>query len=112
MLFMIMIREVTRNDLNSVKALWADGDVMKYVGFPEGLQETDESMNDWYEWVKSCRPHHNGYCIFDDDVYCGETAYMIDHEHGDSAALDIKLFGFARGKGIATKALSFAIEEA
>ena len=26
--------------------------------------------------------------------------------------MDIKLFGFARGKGIATRALSFAIEEA
>ena len=30
----------------------------------------------------------------------------------NSASLDIKLFRFARGKGIATKALSFAIEEA
>lgn len=109
---MITIQETTRNDLQKVKKLWADGDVMKFVGFPEGLHETDEGMNDWIEWIESARPLTNHYSIFKDDMYCGETFFEIDHEHDDSAALDIKLFGFARGKGIATKALSFAIEEA
>ena len=109
---MITIQETTRNDLQKVKKLWADGDVMKFVGFPEGLHETDNGMNDWFEWIESARPLTNHYCVFEDDVYCGETFFEIDHEHDDSAALDIKLFSFARGKGIATKALSFAIEEA
>lgn len=39
------------------------------------------------------------------------SSYEIDEEH-HSAALDIKLFEFARGRGIATAGLSYAIEEA
>lgn len=109
---MIKIRETTKEDICLVQKLWADGDVMKFVGFPEGLHETEEQMQDWYEWISTERPLVNHYCIFDDEVYCGETFYEIDCEHDNSAALDIKLFACARGKGIASKALSFAIEEA
>ena len=32
-------------ELVNVKQLWADGDVMKFVGFPNGLHETDEGMS-------------------------------------------------------------------
>lgn len=110
--YMFFIRETTREDLANVQSLWADGDVMKFVGFPEGLHLTEEEMQDWYKWISSERPLVNHYSIFEDDIYCGESFYEIDTEHGNSAALDIKLFGFARGKGIAAKALSFAIEEA
>lgn len=109
---MIKICETTNEDLAYVQKLWADGDVMKFVGFPDGLHQTEKQMQDWYEWISSERPLVNHYCIFDDEIYCGETFYEIDGEHGNSAALDIKLFGFARGKGIASKALAFAIEEA
>ena len=41
---MILIRETTSKDLADVQRLWADGDVMKFGGFPEGLHETDEDM--------------------------------------------------------------------
>ena len=109
---MITIKETTQRDLVNVKQLWADGDVMKFVGFPNGLHETDEGMSDWFDWILSARPKTNHFSIFDDGIYCGETFYDIDIEHNNSASLDIKLFRFARGKGIATKALSFAIEEA
>lgn len=109
---MITIRETTINDLSNVKELWADGDVMKFVGFPDGLHKTDEEMNHWFRWISSARPMVNHYSIFEEDLYCGETFYEIDCQHGNSAAMDIKLFSFARGKGIATKALSYAMEEA
>lgn len=109
---MITIKETSRSEISNVKKLWADGDVMRFVGFPDGLHETEERMNDWYDWILSSRPMVNHYSIFEDAVYCGETFFKIDNEHSNSAALDIKLFKFARGKGIATKALSFAIEEA
>ena len=108
---MIEIKETTIEDLDCVKRLWANGDVMRFVGFPDGLHRTDESMREWYGWIESSRPALNHYSIFEDGEYCGETFYEIDREHG-SAALDIKLFGFARGRGIASKALSFAIEQA
>ena len=109
---MITVRETTANDLAHVKQLWADGDVMKFVGFPEGLHENDERMQKWFRRIVSSRPTTNHFSIFDHDIYCGETFFSIDVKHGNSASLDIKLFSFARGKGIASAALTYAIEEA
>ena len=109
---MIMVKETTVNDLSNIKQLWADGDVMKFVGFPEGLHETDESMKKWFDRIVSSRPTVNHFSVFENDVYCGETFYDIDVKHDNSASLDIKLFRFARGKGIAAVALSYAIQEA
>ena len=108
---MLEIKETTIEDIKSVQRLWADGDVMKFVGFPDGLHETDEVMQNWLRWIESNRPALNHYSIFEDGKYCGESFYEIDAEH-QSAALDIKLFGFARGRGIATAGLSHAIKEA
>ena len=70
-----------------------------------------QEMKGWFRWIESNRPGLNHYSIFEDGNYCGESFYEIDEEH-QSAALDIKLFGFARGRGIATAGLSYAIEEA
>ncbi len=108
---MIEVKETTIIDINNVQKLWADGDVMRFVGFPNGLYQTDEEMQDWFRWIESSRPVLNHYSIFEDGKYCGESFYEIDTEH-KSAALDIKLFGFARGRGIATAGLSHAIKEA
>ena len=109
---MITVKETTAQDLENVKRLWADGDVMKFVGFPDGLHKTDESMKAWFLRIVASRPAVNHFSVFDDGVYCGETFYAIDTEHGNSASMDIKLFSFARGKGIAAAALSYAMEEA
>lgn len=108
---MLEIRETTMADLKSVQQLWADGDVMKFVGFPDGLHHTEAEMQAWFRWIKSNRPALNHYSIFEDGTYCGEAFYEIDAGH-QSAALDIKLFGFARGRGIAAAGLTRAIREA
>ena len=108
---MIDVKETSAEDLDNIQRLWADGDVMRFVGFPNGLIETDEEMQNWFKWIDSNRPVLNHYSIFEDGEYCGESFYEIDREH-KCAALDIKLFGFARGRGIATAGLSYAIKEA
>lgn len=108
----VTLRETEKDDLTDLKALWADGDVMKFVGFPDGLKQTDKEMAEWYGWICSKRPVLNHYSVFEGSSYCGETFYKIDGNHGNSAALDIKLFKFARGRGIASKVLSYAVEEA
>lgn len=108
---MIEVKETTIKDINDVQRLWADGDVMRFVGFPDGLRQTDEKMQDWLRWIESNRPALNHFSIFEDGKYCGESFYKIDAEH-QSAALDIKLLGFARGRGIGAAGLSYAIEEA
>ena len=109
---MVEIKETTRDEIRNIQSLWADGDVMKFVGFPDGLHQTDESMQKWFEWISTNRPFVNHYSVFEDGRYCGEAFYEIDKEHDYSAALDIKLFAFARGRGIAAKALSYAMDEA
>ena len=109
---MLEIRQTGAEDLETVRRLWADGDVMRYVGFPDGLRQSEEEMRSWFRWIDSNRPEKNHYSIFEDGLYCGEAFYEIDREHDDRAALDIKLFRFARGRGIASKALSYAAKEA
>lgn len=105
---MIEIKETSPRELGQVQRLWADGSVMRFVGFPDGLHRTDEEMRGWYRWIEANRPTLNHYSIFDDGKYCGESFYSVDAEHR-SAALDIKLFEFARGRGIAAAGLSHAI---
>lgn len=109
---MIEIRETCIEDIEDVKRLWDDGEVMKFVGFPEGLQESIDEMKEWYKWIEEGRPKLNHYSIFEDGIYCGEAFYQIDRKHENAASLDIKIFPFARGRGIATKALSYAISQA
>lgn len=108
---MINVKETTIEDIKNVQRLWADGDVMRFVGFPDGLHETDEAMQQWLEGLNAARPTQNHFSIYEDGKYCGEAGYGLDKEHG-SAWLDIKLFGYARGRGIATQAISHAMEEA
>ena len=107
---MVTIKESTHDDIRNIQSLWADEDVMRYI-WPGGLKETEEGVREWLDRHIAARPMGNHFSIFEDGKYCGETHYQID-EASHSAAMDIKLFSFARGRGIATKALSHSIEEA
>ena len=107
----IEIRPSGRADLENIRRLWADGEVMKYVGFPDGLQQSMDELEDWLAWIGSGRPKTDHFSIYSGGEYCGESFYSIDSNTG-LAALDIKLFPSARGKGIASKALQYAIDRA
>lgn len=106
----INIRETKKEDLLNIMELWNNGEVMHYVGFPNGLGIKLEDLERWLSRVNQheLRKH---YSIYTDELgYCGETFYDIDTVH-DLATLDIKLFPKAQGKGIASYALSFAISQ-
>lgn len=107
----IEIRPSGQADLENIRDLWADGEVMKYVGFPGGLKKSDDEMKEWLAWIDSGRPATDHFSIYSGGTYCGESFYSIDKETG-LAALDIKLLPSARGKGIAAKALQYAIDQA
>ena len=107
----IEIRPSGEADLENIRRLWADGEVMKYVGFPDGLQQSMDEMEDWLAWIGSDRPTTDHFSIYSGSDYCGESFFSIDPKTG-LAALDIKLFPAARGKGIASKALRYAIDRA
>ena len=78
---MIEIKETNIKDIDNVQRLWADGDVMRFVGFPNGLHQTSEEMKGWFQWIESNRPVLNHYSIFENGNYCGESFYEIDEEH-------------------------------
>ena len=107
----VEIRPSGRTDLENIRRLWADGEVMRFVGFPDGLQQSMDEMEAWLEWIGSGRPKTDHFSIYSGGEYCGESFYSIDPNTG-LAALDIKLFPSARGKGIASKALRHAIDMA
>ncbi|GAB6109037.1 GNAT family N-acetyltransferase [Fusibacter bizertensis] len=100
----IIIRETIREDLKNLMELWNSGEVMKFVGFPNGLNITYIEVEKWFDSLngKSNSKHYSIYNSLGE--YCGETYYSIDEKH-NLAELDIKLNEKARGKGIAYTAL-------
>ena len=106
----LQISKTCRDDLRNVQRLWATPEVMKFVGFPEGLHETMEYLEEqWLPWVQN-PPLRQHYSVYHGMDYCGEAFYNVD-EMG-YACMDIKLIPEARGKGIASFALSHALDQA
>lgn len=106
----MVIKLTDKEDLIHVQRLWADPDVMKFVGFPDGLQETMEHLE--HEWLPRVQnaPKRQHYSIYHEDAYCGEAFYDVDGQ--GYACMDIKLLPAARGKGIASIALSYGLDQA
>ncbi|XMB73038.1 GNAT family N-acetyltransferase [Mycoplasmatota bacterium WC30] len=107
----LTIIETTEKDLDNVVSLWNNGDVMHFVGYPNGLGVTVESLREkWLPGInKNNKRRH--YSIYHNELgYCGESYYNI--ENNGKAALDIKLLPKARGKGIAYEGLKYAITKA
>ena len=88
------------------------GDVMHFVGFPEGLIRTNTEMKTWLQAINARRPQANHFSIYDDGIFFGEAFYGIDCAHENLASLDMKLFKHTRSKGIGEKGLRFVIEQA
>ncbi|UVJ53100.1 GNAT family N-acetyltransferase [Trueperella pyogenes] len=110
----VQISPTTIVDLPDLMALWNDSAVMGFVGFPDGLGATAESMDGWFRRLERNRRTEltEHFTIRNDGTYCGEAYYWIDTNHGHLGTLDIKLTSTARGKGIGAAGLSRAIEEA
>ncbi len=107
----VEIRPTGEEDLENVQRLWASPEVMRFVGFPEGLHQSMEHLrNEWLPWVQK-PPIRQHYSVYAQGIgYCGESFYQVD-ETG-LACMDIKLLPCARGKGIAYAALSYALDQA
>ena len=109
----LIIRETSETDLENVQLLWNNGEVTRYVGFPNGIGVDMPHLLSWLKGIEQQRPRINHYSVYAEGLgYCGETYYRIEPERGHAAAMDIKLVPAARGKGIAFAALKFAIEQA
>jgi len=105
----ISLRPTAAADLPDVMDLWNDGRVMGWVGFPDGLHQTAESMATWLERVQA-NPLRHHFVITGSVVgFCGEAYYSMDPEHR-RASLDIKLRPEAQGGGRAAAAFRELIQ--
>ncbi len=107
---MIIIRETNKKNLPDLMSMWNDGEVMYYVGFPNGLGMTEEKMDSWLDAIKA-KSNTKHYSISDRETgFVGETYYSFK-TLDKPAILDIKLIKSARNKQVARLALSFAIDQ-
>ncbi|MEW6231653.1 MAG: GNAT family protein [Chloroflexota bacterium] len=104
----ITIRDTTREDLADVMALWNDGRVMQWVGFPNGLGYDKEKIIKWFDKLQSESNRHHFVVYAESIGFCGEVYYAVDKPHG-RAKLDIKFVPEAQGQGFATDALKTLI---
>lgn len=107
----IIIKETTLEDLSNIASLWNNGDVMFYVGFPNGLGVNVKSLVE--KWLPKINKNKKRchYSIYHYEIgYCGESYYEV--AQNGYTTLDIKLLPLARGKGIAYEGLKYAIDKA
>jgi len=111
----LILRTPTRDDFEFLKSMWENGEVMKFVGFPNGLKQTDEKI---YQWIENCQANEKLRLVIEDKAShraIGETGYRFDIEYPfvkgkKSVAPDIKLIPEFWGKGLATEALTALID--
>ncbi len=96
-------------DLPDLIALWNDGEVMRWVGFPNGLGYTAEKAAAWLEGVRtSSRSYH--FCArAGTGEFLGEVFCKVD-DGSRRAGLDIKFVQAARGRGLSRDALLTLID--
>lgn len=84
------IKETSERDFQNILSLWNNGEVMSFVGFPNGLGITLEKLHDWFKSAIN-KPHKCHYSIYNNEIgYCGETFYSVDFK-SKTGTLDIKL---------------------
>lgn len=108
----ITIKETDETDLMNTMNLWNNGEVTKYVGFPNGLGYSEEDIRNWFKKNQEIK-FFKHFSIYSEEFgYCGETGYGMPKNEDKILSLDIKLLPKAQGKGIAEYSLRFAIEQA
>jgi predicted acetyltransferase len=102
------LKETKEEDLELLRSLWADGRVMRWVGFPRGIPYSFSEMREWLDFQKKRGNRH--FSVFSsEEVFCGEVFYAVDTKHR-RAGLDIKIRPEYQGKGIASEALNRLID--
>jgi len=102
------IRPTGPEDLPDLMALWNDGEVMRWVGYPEGLGYDAADATAWWRAVSGDPDSHHFVIRRGEGGFCGEAYYRVERS-ARRAALDIKLCTRAQGRGIATTALGMLI---
>lgn len=105
----ITLRQTTEADLPDLLVLWNDGQVMRWVGFPDGLGYNLPMIQSWYSSLMA-NPDRHHFVISNEEIgFCGEAYYGVNRDT-KRASLDIKLIPTAQGQGIATIAFKLLID--
>ena len=111
----IRIRPARHEDLPFLQALWNDGAVMRYQGYPDGMHASEADMERWWQTAQHA---HRGipslptpHAIIEtvDGAPLGELSYAIDAK--SRAILDIKMSPACQQKGYAAEALRVFLHE-
>ncbi len=114
----IRIRPAGEDDLPFLQALWNDGAVMRYQGYPEGMHASDEDMRRWWKSAQQADAAHGGlpalpapHAVLElmDGTRIGELTYSLDARQ--RARLDLKLAAGYCGQGYATEAMRVMLRE-
>ncbi len=105
----VIIRPTEDKDLEDIQRLWNNGEVMKSVGYPDGLNQSLTEMMLWFNNLKEANLTAHYVVLTKDNSFCGELSYrkVIKHKR---AWLDIKFLPEAQGRGLATEALQLFID--
>ncbi|MDM7917219.1 MAG: GNAT family N-acetyltransferase, partial [Candidatus Eisenbacteria bacterium] len=105
----IHVAPTTAADLPDLMALWNDGRVMRWVGFPDGLGYDEARIARWFAGI-SAKPDRRHWTVRSPDVgFCGELYAEIDRVHR-RAGLDIKFRPDAQGCGRSAAAMLSLID--
>lgn len=104
----VVIRSTSETDLPDIMDLWNDGNVMKWVGFPEGLGYDQEEMKKWFTMIQMDPKRHHFVVYAEEIGFCGEVYYAVD-KMNKRAGLDVKFTHKAQGHGLAIDALDTLI---
>ncbi|MHC5036245.1 MAG: GNAT family N-acetyltransferase [Planctomycetota bacterium] len=105
----VVIRDTEERDLEALRTLWNNGEVMKYVGYPKGLGITEPEVQRWFQVLRNQNKKKHFVVLADKDSFCGELNYIVDAKNR-SASLDIKLLPECQGKGVGFSAFTRLIE--
>lgn len=115
----IRIRPTRHEELPFLQQLWNDGTVMRYKGYPQGMQVTETCMERWWATtpqsqqsdssLSSLATPHGIIELLDGGTPIGEFTYAIDSHR--RAHLDLKLAPEHWHHGYATEALTIAMRE-
>ncbi len=108
---MITIRETKEKDLKDILLLWNNGEVMRYVGFPQGLGYDDVHMASWFRTLQEKNTAKHYTIRGSNEQFVGETYWGLRTKDG-LAAVDIKIMPDAQGRSYGRIALAYAIDQA
>lgn len=114
----VRIRSTREEDLGFLQALWNDGTVMRYQGYPDGMHVSDEALHRWWQAARHADQAHGGLAALPsphaivellDGTPIGELTYSRDARR--RVSLDLKLASAYCGQGYAFETMRVLLHE-